>query len=432
MGIGRPQAVEPIGGAPRPDRGPGRRGNAPGQWRRGTLMGRERLLRARFEPGRRQCSRRSVSPLEPLTNAGTPDAADPQVGSFSPLAILVMGLVSEPKSAFLAYWFLVWWLAGLGMLALGRHLRVPAVAAAIGSIAFVTSGAFIGHAQHTSIVYTLASLPWALWRLDVALLRRRAAPAAQAGAIWGLGALGGYPGVIILNGTFLGLWALGRWFCGSMGRISDRPRPRRPRALVETAVALALLVAVGIVVLAPSYVAFFAEGREYSDRSGALDRETAVENNALHPWTLFSATTPYFPVIRVLNRPTPWFYTAVSSGNLYLVGMGFVLAGAALFSGRDIRWRWVLAGIALCYLAAGFGRVLPVRGWLYDLLPPFRYFRHASIFRLHFLFAASVLAMLGTADFVAPRAGEGSGRRRRSGLRSRPSAPAGGWRSSGS
>jgi hypothetical protein len=54
-----------------------------------------------------------------------------------------------------------------------------------------------------------------------------------------------------------------------------------------------------------------------------------------------------------------------------------------------------------------------VRGWLYDLLPPMRYFRHAAIFRCFYLFTMLVLAMLAAGDLDAETAGrQARGRRR--------------------
>ncbi|HKA15016.1 MAG TPA: hypothetical protein VKH41_08365, partial [Myxococcota bacterium] len=61
---------------------------------------------------------------------------------------------------------------------------------------------------------------------------------------------------------------------------------------------------------------------------------------------------------------------------------------------RD-RFATAIVLLGLLFLAAALGDALPVRGWLYDLLPPTRYFRHAAVFRAHFLFALCVLAPLG-------------------------------------
>ena len=55
-------------------------------------------------------------------------------------------------------------------------------------------------------------------------------------------------------------------------------------------------------------------------------------------------------------------------------------------------WRWWLAGIGVLSLALALGTTFPLRGWLYDLFLPARYFRHAAIFRGYFIFVTTVLA----------------------------------------
>ena len=41
---------------------------------------------------------------------------------------------------------------------------------------------------------------------------------------------------------------------------------------------------------------------------------------------------------------------------------------------------------------------MPIRGWLYDYVPPTRYFRHSSLFRGYTLFAIAILAGLACRD----------------------------------
>ena len=61
-------------------------------------------------------------------------------------------------------------------------------------------------------------------------------------------------------------------------------------------------------------------------------------------------------------------------------------------------FRWWLAGMGLLCLAAAVGGVLPLRGWLYDTLPPMRYFRHAAMFRCYYVFTVVMLAILAGRD----------------------------------
>ena len=84
-------------------------------------------------------------------------------------------------------------------------------------------GFYTAHAGHTTVLNSFSFVPWSIWRLDVALTSLRFRPAAQAGALWGLSALGGYPAIVILGGGMLFLWGLGRC-CSSRNR--DKPITR--------------------------------------------------------------------------------------------------------------------------------------------------------------------------------------------------------------
>jgi hypothetical protein len=84
--------------------------------------------------------------------------------------------------------------------------------------------------------------------------------------------------------------------------------------------------------------------------------------------------------------------------NIYLGSIIPSLALFALFSRPKERWRWWVAGLGLLSIACAMGETLPLRGWLYDWFFPMRFFRHAAIFRLYFVFAVCVLALLGARD----------------------------------
>ena len=101
------------------------------------------------------------------------------------------------------------------------------------AIGLLFSGIYIGHAESTSFLPVLSLFPWVLWRLDVAVLRRSVLAAAQAGALFGLSALGGYPGLIVIGFGYAGLWMAGRFLEG-LGRqpaesVSELPSPASGR-----------------------------------------------------------------------------------------------------------------------------------------------------------------------------------------------------------
>jgi hypothetical protein len=312
----------------------------------------------------------------PFTSFGSPDAIEPQLGAFSPMVTLFGLVFGGSRHGFEIYWLFVWLLGPLGVLRLGRHLQVPAWGAYVAAVAWAMSGFYTGHAEHTAWIESLSFLPWTLWRLDVAVRQGRTWPAVEAGALWGLSALAGYPGIIFLNACFAAVWAAGR-----------SPRP------LHAARALLAMGATGLAVLSPTYVSFLIEGRGYSHRAGALPFDVAVGNNALHPLALITLTSPGLALASVYR------YTDISMRSLYVGPAAVVLAAIALARRSPFRWLLLFAG--LLFLTAALGQSLPVRGWVYDWVLPTRYFRNAAMFRAYLMLALVVLAMLGAADIEA-------------------------------
>jgi hypothetical protein len=339
----------------------------------------------------------------PWISAGSPDFAEPELGTLSPVQILVGAVAGGTRAGFVAYWLLIWYLGGVGLLLLARHLRAPAWGALVAVLGFAFSGFFVGHAQHTSSLYSMAALPWLVWRLDVALTGKRWLPAVQAGALWGLSALGGYPQLTILSGGFVVLWAGLRLWCAesSAGGGFRRPSP------LFVAAALVGFAAVGLLVLAPSYVGFFSEAAGYSDRAGPRLREICTISNALPAGALATFASPYLAILMLFNRDL-WTFTDVAMVSIYMGAAVSVLASFALLSRPRSRWRWGLAGVAGLFVLCSLGKDLPVRGWLYDWVAPTRYFRNAAMFSAYAIFIAAVLALFASRDLASAMAQGGS------------------------
>jgi hypothetical protein len=352
---------------------------------------------------------------DPWSNGGLPMLGDPQVGVFSPMNF-VLGLLTGGTSwGFRVYWLLVWWVGGFGMLMLGRHLGAPPWGACVVALGFLFCGVYTGNAEHTPWIAAFSFLPLTIWRLDVSLRSRTLRPAAEAGAVWGLSALAGYPGVIVITGCFAALWTLGRGLVpqsrgAECAELSCEPESAGTR-LVTPGFALSsllLVLLVGVFVLAPTYFAFFFEGAGISPRVGALTRDLAL-SNSLEPGATATFASPYLTALKAIRQfMSPdvapgrlWPATDLSMVNIYA---GAVIPSLALFAlvrrPRD-SWRWWVACMAVLSLASALGDALPVRGWLYDWFYPMRFFRHAAIFRLYYVFAICVLALLATRDLAA-------------------------------
>ena len=245
----------------------------------------------------------------PLVDGGSPVGYEPQVGAASPLELLLGLATGGNEFGFRLYWLTVWGLGGLGVLLLARHLAAPAWAACVAAVGFAFSAIYMSHASHTSYLVTMSLFPWVLWRLDAAILRRSWLAAVQAGALWGLSALGGYPGLVLAGGGYAVAWTVGRLFLTEPAPTVFRTRRVRQnvfrtRRVREPAhgvcrqrsafliAVLAIFFAAGLAVLSPTYAGFWAESRGYTSRAAAVSRETAL-GGGLPPAALATFASPY-------------------------------------------------------------------------------------------------------------------------------------------
>jgi hypothetical protein len=341
----------------------------------------------------------------PWTNAGSPDFAEPQVGALSPVVVAIAAVTGGHLAGFRVYWLFMWFLSGFGILMLGRHLQAPAWGASVAAAGFLFSGFFVGNAEHTSWLYSFAWFPLMIWRLDEALRSGSWRACFEAGALWGLSGVAGYPGVTCANGIFALLWAVGRWMCPrpacEAGATSLEDGPEKTltfASLSGTLRSMTVVLIVGILVMSPTYLGFLVEGRGFTDRADPLPRAEAVGSNALHPLALTTAFSPY---LGSLPPWTLWPYTDISSASTYMGAVVLWLAVVSLLAQPPEQWRWWLLGVAMLATGLSLGSSLPLRGWLYDLVPPTRYFRHSSLFRAYTIFYFTTLALTATADLAS-------------------------------
>ncbi len=336
------------------------------------------------------------------SNGGVLIAGDPQFGAFSPINFFFGFLFGGKTIGFRFYWLFVWWLGGLGIMILGRHLKSPAWGASAVALGYLFSGIYITNAEHTALIIAYSFIPFVIWRLDVALCSRQLFPAVQAGALWGLSALSGYPALTIFTTFYCALWALGRLLFDQDISVQDEKsapltKTRRPTFRFILAVLL-LLGSVGTLILSPTYFSFLYEGAGTTTRVSALSREVITKENPLHPGAVATFASPYLAVQKLYNLSYLWPGMDVSMSSIYIGVIIVVLALFALINRGRERFRWWLLFLALLSLVCAMSDVFPLRGWLYDFVYPTRFFRHSSVFRAYYLFSISVLALIGMRD----------------------------------
>lgn len=339
---------------------------------------------------------------DPFSAGGLPALGEPQIGSFSPVTILSGLVFGGGAYGFVLYWLLVWWLGGIGMLLLARHLAAPAWVGAVVAIGYLFSGVYTGNAQHTSWVVGFSAIPFVIWRIDASIRTGRWMPAVQAGALWGLSGLSAHPSLVILTGGMAILWVAGRASSGADDRdpvTGSASAVRMTSPVRRAANTVLLFVGIGVLVLSPAYFAFFYEGAGTHSRVGALTRAVALSNQ-FDPGALITLATPWPTSVAVMLQGGLFPSSDPSMTNIYMGVLIPILAVFALISRPRSAWRWFLLGLAVFSLSAAMGEALPLRGWLYDLFVPLRYFRHSGVFRLYFVFFISTLAVLGGGDLA--------------------------------
>ena len=323
----------------------------------------------------------------PFSGGGSPDFAEPQVGAFSPITLLFGLVAGSGPLAFHLYWLCLWLFGGLGMYVLARALGAPPWGALITSLGLVFSGFALGQSEHTSVVYSFAFVPWIVWRVRAAMTTGRVWPAVEAGALWGLSALAGNPAIVIPAGLFIATIALA-WLppAGPGASFSKQAR--------TYAVLMVVVVVVGVAILAPTYLSFRHEVAGFSDRSLPVPRDVAMPKTGLgFNWLLNLAS----PMIAIGTYQSPgWPTLDICYLPLYFGAALPTLALFTLWQRRRGWWAWAVAGAGLLFLGVALGSTLPLRAWLYDLLPPTRFIRHPPMFRGFFTLTVAMLAAVGT------------------------------------
>jgi hypothetical protein len=182
----------------------------------------------------------------------------------------------------------------------------------------------------------------------------------------------------------------------------------RKRGATYFVLSLLLFALVGVAVMSPAYSSFLRENRGYTVRASSLDRQFSLSSGVLPPPAYATFASPYLYLLKLPDHRTIWPETDISMTNLYLGALVSVLALTAL--ARPSRWRLWLTGLAIFFGCCAVGSHLPVRGWLYDLVPPTRYFRMPSLFRMYVILAAGALAASATRDLEDDWSGQQRGR----------------------
>lgn len=309
----------------------------------------------------------------PLHSAG-------EGGFMYPVGLLLSSIL--PPLAALNYQLLLHLIiAGLGMYAFCRVMRLDAVSAAAGGLVFMLSGFLIAHLNHLSIVSAVAWLPVMFLLAELMTTRARAgAYAALLSLVVALQLTAGHAQMSFLSVLGVGLYVLFK----AAGELVNGEGLSRAGILV-TAYAVAVLLAAGVA--APQLLPT-AELTSLSGRAGGLSGEFL---------TSFSLPPPYvltFVLPFLLGDPLASLSPATSVEWCGYLGMLPLVAAAYACIFRRDHYTFFFAGLALVSLILAFGAWNPIYNALAQL-PPFNLFRAPARFLLLYSFAVATLCALG-------------------------------------
>jgi hypothetical protein len=281
----------------------------------------------------------------PYQFGGTPHLADTQTTVLYPLALLLRWL--NPLA------FLPWmaalhlWLAGIGMLVLGRVVGVEWLAASAAAVAVTFGGTVTPwlHDGYLLLIYSAAWLPWALAFAILSVRRGTVLPHPGLVCVLVLQLLAGY-----LQGFVYATGAVCLYFLYSaLWPDHTSSRPRRWLPIVQLSIAGVIAAGVSAFQLLPTATLVAEAGRTFG-----IPYETAVRGS----WSTAELATFFFP-----SREAPSAY------------VGWLLACVipfALFDRPRVRFVVFFAILAAISIAVALGDTLPLYRWHYAILPGFR------------------------------------------------------------
>lgn len=313
---------------------------------------------------------KTIPGWNPYTLGGTPLLANSQSGGFYPLHILVgvLGIPTQTGVTLLAWFHLAF--AGLGVYKLTRQLGGCKLGGAIAGASFTLSPFMLGWIPLSSVITTVAWIPWALFA--VARANHHSSGTSRSYAILaiavGMMALGGH-----LQFVAYGIGAI--LLCDLGWKIASR----KPAGFLVTVASIGL----GLAIAAPQLLPVL-EYSKSSHRTGVKPDYEAYISTAIKPWELANLVYPMAlgnPVVPVnadtdvasywpplAKRGANWTESAVSPGPMVIWLLCLVPLALGVWKSEGKLDRLVVPmGVSFLFLLLALGT--PLNRVLYSLVP---------------------------------------------------------------
>ncbi len=335
----------------------------------------------------------------PYVMTGQPFAADPNIGFFYPLKLLLMLAVPGFTYQEMEYLLILhYFLSGLFTYALARDLGVTRSGGIVAGLGFMFSGFMVAQVEHPNIIITATWLPLVFLYFRRAILHGGAADALYSALFLAISIFGGHQQFSVLMVIWMLLWLAGYWLV-----VNRRTFWSDVRAIT---LVFAVALAAAAVQILPALELISQSLR------GQLGAAEATAIN-LPPSGWIALILPHFFGSTGLQAESVWSgygnwseaFAYVGVITLFLAAIGLALRGRGL----EVLGRyeaWFLAGTAVLGLLLAAGNATPLYGWAYTLIPVLRFLRVPARFVYWFDMSLPLLAGFGIDFFArAPVAG---------------------------
>lgn len=318
-----------------------------------------------------KCISNSVLPYwNPFQLGGYPTFADPQSATWYYPAWLIgatfgysMKIIQIEVLSFII-------LGGLGFFMFSKKIGNSTNSSFFFSLSYLSSGFFVGNAQHLTWIAAAAWIPWLFYHY--LYIRKESY---NAHVLWFLLVLylfasSAYPAFLIVSAYII-----------IIDQIALFVKSSNKKQFLLQKIFLTILCLFALLPILYSTLS----SMQYFSRGAGITLEKALQ----HPFTWQSLLSLISPFSSFKN-PT-LFNTDISMANAYIGLLPLILLLVYSVSKKNSRSTFwlIIAGV---FLIISIGSQLPVREFLFKYIPGFNLFRFPSLFRLFFIIALLLFA----------------------------------------
>jgi uncharacterized membrane protein len=309
---------------------------------------------------------------------GYPLLAEGQAGVFSPVNLLLFGLLPVPEALNVGS-LLPFVIAATGAFLLARELGASMAGAFLAGFSYALSGFYVGHVKHIPIVTTACWIPVVLWLVERGV-RRSDGALLGAGLVMGIQWLSGSPQMAYYSAGMATVYFAGRSW-------QKRKERSLRRAVPMFALGLVLSLGLGAVQLLPTL-----ELVRFSERAGGVSYDFATR----FPYAIENVKTFLYPLVNGTPGTGDLRVSSIFWEDYAYLGLIPLFLGVV--GGLIMAWRSgvarLLVGLTAVIFALALGPHTPLFRLAYQVVPGLGFFRFPQRLLAFVVLFVAVLAGL--------------------------------------